>query len=101
MSKINVLIAGATGYLGIELVKILIKHKKIKIKYLCGYSSIGKKITDFDKSIKLKLPKISKITKSKINECDIIFSALPNGEAQLISKPVSYTHLTLPTIYSV
>ena len=44
MSKINVLIAGATGYLGIELVKILIKHKKINIKYLCGYSSIGKKL---------------------------------------------------------
>ena len=64
MSKINVLIAGATGYLGIELVKILIKHKKIKIKYLCGYSSIGKKVKDFDKSIKSKLPKISKITKS-------------------------------------
>ena len=89
MSKINVLIAGATGYLGIELIKILIKHKKIKIKYLCGYNSIGKKITYFDKSIKYKLPKISKVTKSKINECDIIFCALPNGEAQLISNKLN------------
>ena len=95
MSKINVLIAGATGYLGIELVKILIKHKKIKFKYLCGYSSIGKKVTDFDKSIKLKLPKISKITKSKINECDIIFSALPNGEAQLISKQLNKKNILI------
>ena len=86
MSKMNVLIAGATGYLGNELVKILVKHRKIKIKYLCGNSSVGKKITDFDKSIKSKLPKISKISKSKINECDIIFTALPNGEAQIISK---------------
>ena len=75
MSKLNVLIAGATGYLGNELIKILAKHKKIKIKYLCGNSSVGKKITDFDKSIKYELPKITKITKSKINECDIIFSA--------------------------
>ena len=85
----NVLIAGATGYLGNELIKILIKHKKINIKYLCGISSVGKKITDFDKSIKSKLPKITKITKSKINECDIIFSALPNGEAQIISKKLN------------
>ena len=69
MSKINVLIAGATGYLGNELIKILINHKQIKIKYLCGNSSIGKKISDFDKTIKHKLPNISKITKSKINEC--------------------------------
>ena len=44
----NVLIAGATGYLGNELVKILVKHRKIKIKYLCGNSSVGKKIVDFD-----------------------------------------------------
>ena len=95
MSKLNVLIAGATGYLGVELVKILSKHKKIKIKYLCGYSSIGKKITDFDKSIKLRLPTISKITKSKINECDIIFSALPNGEAQLISKLLSKRNILI------
>ncbi len=86
MSKMNVLIAGATGYLGIELIKMLVKHKKIKIKYLCGNISAGKKIIDFDKSIKHKLPNISKITKSKINECDIIFCALPNGEAQLISN---------------
>ena len=85
----NVLIAGATGYLGNELIKILVNHKKIKIKYLCGNSSVGKKITDFDKSIKSKLPKITKITKSKINECDIIFSALPNGEAQIISKKLN------------
>ena len=89
MSKMNVLIAGATGYLGNELIKNLVNHKKIKIKYLCGNSSVGKKITDFDKSIKSKLPIITKITKSKINECDIIFSALPNGEAQIISKKLN------------
>ncbi len=89
MSKMNVLIAGATGYLGNELIKILVKHKKIKIKYLCGSSSVGKKITDFDKTIKSKLPKISKITKSKIKKCDIIFTALPNGEAQIISKKLN------------
>ena len=95
MSKMNVLIAGATGYLGNELIKILIKHKKINIKYLCGISSVGKKITDFDKSIKSKLPKITKITKSKINECDIIFSALPNGEAQIISKKLNKANVLI------
>ncbi len=95
MSKINVLIAGATGYLGIELIKILIKHKKIKIKYLCGYTSIGKNITYFDKSIKYKLPKISKVTKSKINECEIIFCALPNGEAQLISNKLNKDNILI------
>ena len=95
MSIKNVLIAGATGYLGNELIKILVKHKKIRIKYLCGNSSVGKKITNFDKSIKFKLPKITKITKSKINDCDIIFSALPNGEAQIISKKLNKNNVLI------
>ena len=95
MSKMNVLIAGATGYLGNELIKILVNHKKIKIKYLCGNSSVGKKISDFDKSIKFKLPKISKINKSKINECDIIFTALPNGEAHIISNKLNKNNVLI------
>jgi N-acetyl-gamma-glutamyl-phosphate reductase len=86
MSKLNVLVAGSTGYIGVQLIKLLIKHKNIKIKYLCGNSSIGKKISFYDKTIKKKLPKISKLNKSKISECDIIFTALPNGDAQKISN---------------
>ena len=86
MDKINVLIAGATGYIGIELVKILSIHKYTKIKYLCGNTSVGKKITHYDKSIKKKLPKITKFKERYLNEVDVIFTALPNGEAQIISK---------------
>ena len=87
MSKLNVLIAGATGYIGIELVKILIKHKYVNIKYLCGNNSAGKKISFFDKSlIKQKLPKIVKFRKELLKKIDVIFTALPNGEAQIISK---------------
>jgi len=49
MSKINALVAGATGYIGIQLVKLLTKHKRVKIKYLCGDTSVGKKISSYDK----------------------------------------------------
>ncbi len=87
MSKINVLIAGATGYIGVQLTKILIRHKKVNIKYLCGSSSIGKKISFYDKNLnKFKLPKIVKFNKSFLSNVDVIFTALPNGESQKISK---------------
>ena len=87
MPKINVLIAGSTGYIGIQLIKLLLKHKKVNIKYLCGNNSIGKNISTFDdKLIKKKLPKIIKFKKELLKEVDIIFTALPNGEAQIISK---------------
>tara|TARA_Y100000590_G_scaffold84402_1_gene94302 strand:- start:3366 stop:4388 length:1023 start_codon:yes stop_codon:yes gene_type:complete len=87
MSKINVLINGSTGYIGIQLVKLLLKHKYIKIKYLCGSSSVGKNISFFDKTLKNKnLPKITKFNKKMLNDVLVVFSALPNGEAQKISK---------------
>ena len=87
MPKLNVLIAGSTGYIGIQLIKLLVKHKNINIKYLCGNSSVGKKISSYDTSIKSKkLPRITKYNKKYLGNVDIIFTALPNGEAQLISK---------------
>ena len=59
MDKLNVLIAGSTGYIGTQLVKLLCKHKNIKIKYLCGNTSVGKNISSYDKDLKkYKLPKI-------------------------------------------
>ena len=87
MSKLNVLVCGSTGYIGIELIKILAKHKKIYIKYLCGNSSVGKNISFYDKSLsKKKLPIIRKFQRKLLKEVDVIFSALPNGEAQKLSK---------------
>tara|TARA_Y100000590_G_scaffold469324_1_gene656169 strand:+ start:1467 stop:2492 length:1026 start_codon:yes stop_codon:yes gene_type:complete len=85
--SLNIAIAGATGYVGLELIKILSKHPKSKILYLCANKSAGKKIHTFDKSISKKnLPKISKIQSIDWSRIDIIFTALPNGEAQKIAK---------------
>ena len=83
MRKLNVLIAGSTGYIGVQLVKLLSNHQNINIKYLCGNSSVGKNIFFFDKTLKnKKLPKIVKFNKAYLKNVDIIFTALPNGEAQ-------------------
>jgi len=87
MSKLNVLVAGSTGYIGIQLIKLLIKHSSVKIKYLCGNTSVGKNISHFEKSLSSKkLPKIVKYNKSYLEQVDLIFTALPNGEAQDISN---------------
>ena len=87
MSKLNALIAGSTGYIGIQLIKLLIKHPNIKIKYLCGNTSIGKSIYNFDNTIKNKnLPKIIKFSNKLLKDVNLIFTALPNGEAQKISN---------------
>ena len=95
MPKLNALVAGSTGYIGVQLIKLLMKHKYINIRYLCGNSSVGKRITDYDKSLlRKKLPKIIKFNKKLLNDVDVVFTALPNGEAQDISKNLN-NHNTL------
>ena len=90
MLKLNALVAGSTGYIGLQLIKLLIKHKYIRIKYLCGNTSVGKKISHYDKSLSnKKLPKIIKFNKDLLKNIDVIFTALPNGEAQDISKQLN------------
>ena len=62
--SLNIVIAGATGYIGLELIKILSKHPKVKIIYLCATKSIGKSIDYFDKSF-YHISNSSKVIRSK------------------------------------
>ncbi len=82
--KIKVVIAGATGFVGLDLVHILSKHPNVVIKHLCAKKNIGKKISSFDRRIKKKLPKISSLSKVNWETVDLLFLSLPNGEAQKV-----------------
>ena len=85
--SLKVAVAGATGYVGLELIKILSKHPRVKIIYLCANKSAGKHISSYDKKItKKNLPIITKIKNINWNKIKVIFTALPNGEAQKIAK---------------
>jgi len=87
--KINIVIAGATGYVGLDLVRILSFHPKANIKYLCAQKKIGKKIQFFDKRIKKKLPKISNLKKVNWDNIDVLFTSLPTGESQILAKKLT------------
>ena len=85
--SLNIAIAGATGYIGLQLIKILLRHPKVKILYLCATKSIGKSVHLFDKEIvSKKLPKITKLERVNWKKVNVLFTALPNGEAQKIIK---------------
>tara|TARA_X000000950_G_scaffold268725_1_gene346571 strand:- start:351 stop:1388 length:1038 start_codon:yes stop_codon:yes gene_type:complete len=85
-NKINVAVIGATGYTGLDLILMLSKHPKVKIKNLCATKKIGKTIGFFDKRIKSKLPKISSVKTIDWGILDLVFLSLPNGEAQKLIK---------------
>jgi len=84
--KINIAVAGSTGYVGLDLVNILSHHPKVNIKYLCAQKNIGKKIQFFDKRIKKKLPKISNLKEVDWNGIDLLFTSLPTGSSQILAK---------------
>jgi N-acetyl-gamma-glutamyl-phosphate reductase len=79
---ISVSVVGASGYSGIELLKILVRHPGVRIDRIFANSSAGKHLAEvapfFNKSFdrELELYSVDKIVKS-----DLIFIALPSGEA--------------------
>ena len=92
--KINAVVAGATGYVGLDLVYYLSRHPNINISDLCAQKNLGKDIKFFDKRINKKLPKISNLKKVNWSKVDLLFLSLPNGEAQkIIKKLFHYQHL--------
>ena len=97
-NKINIGVIGATGYTGLDLVLLLSKHPRVKIKYLCATKNLGKEISLFDKRIKKKLPKISLLKKINWKTLDLVFLSLPNGEAQKLIKKNFYKNKKLKFI---
>ena len=92
--KINIVIAGATGYVGLDLVYYLSSHPKVNIIHLCAQKNLGKNIKFFDKRIRKNLPKITSLKKVNWLSVDLLFLSLPNGEAQKIIKNLyNFKHL--------
>ena len=97
-NKIKVAVVGATGYTGLDLVYILSKHPRVKIKHLSATKNLGKEISFFDKRIKKKLPTISSIKKINWMNLDLVFLSLPNGEAQKLIKTIYFKNKDLKFI---
>ena len=108
-------IIGAGGYAGGELLRLLLGHPEVG-EILAGSESLaGKPVTAAHPNLR-KRTDLQFIRYEDVTRCDVLFLGLPNGthradefveRADLIidlssdHRPVSYTHLTLPTIYSV
>jgi N-acetyl-gamma-glutamyl-phosphate reductase len=83
---INVGIFGATGYTGIELVKLLGRHGKAHLKFAHSESNPGLKLSDV-----LPCPYDIKLIKSDdapLSEVDIVFSCLPHAASAELCKRV-------------
>ncbi len=80
MAKIS--IAGATGYTGLELIRLLVQHPEADLITLTADSHAGKNITEVAPSLRGWVDQpLVKLDPSIAEGCDILFLALPHTAA--------------------
>ena len=89
MKHINVGVIGASGYTGLELVKILIKHPHFKLKYVAN-SEGDVALSDLHPSLGSVVD--MQVQKADVNKasalCELVFLALPHKTAMAYVKPL-------------
>lgn len=84
MLKVGVI--GATGYVGAELIRILINHPKVKLEAISSTSYIGETISSIYKNFYGKVNLICTDMEEVIKKSDLVFAALPHGLSEEIAE---------------
>ena len=79
---LKVAIAGASGYTGVELIRLLLKHPEVKIHAVTSETWQGKPVTDVFPSLAGHIEdEFVPFDSSLIADCDLVFLALPHTTA--------------------
>lgn len=84
MIKVGIL--GATGYAGIETVRILSSHPKAEIVRVVSQSFVGQKISDVYPNLRgiCDLECCALDEDDIASSCDLVFTALPHGASKVV-----------------
>lgn len=83
MFKVGII--GATGYVGVELLRLLLNHDKVTVTAISSSSFKDEEISSVYKSFFNKTTLVCKDKSDVIDKCDIIFTALPHGLSEEIA----------------
>lgn len=83
MGRVSVGIVGASGYGGVQLVRLLQEHPELELVYLGGESSAGKSFGDLYPHLahRVDLPIEPVEPETIAARCQVVFLSLPNGLA--------------------
>lgn len=83
VERIPVGIVGASGYGGVQLVRLLLEHPQVELVYLGGEGSAGKAFGDLyphlEHRVKLMVEGVD--ANAIADRCQVVFLSLPNGLA--------------------
>lgn len=79
---VNVGIVGATGYTGVELLRLLIVHPQVELRAITSRSEAGRRVDDLYPSLRGHCD-LQFVTPdaAQLHGCEIVFFATPNGTA--------------------
>lgn len=83
---IKVSIIGATGYAGIELIRLLLSHSKVELKNLSSKSFAGKNINEIYSNLNKNCDKILSNENQIFEDTDAVFASLPAGLSEDIAN---------------
>jgi len=84
MSKVRVGIINVTGYIGVELARLLHRHPNVILTSVTGRSAVGKGLGE----VFPHLRDVDLTIKPDLDEVDFVFAALPHGESAAAVVPV-------------
>jgi len=81
--RVPVGIVGASGYGGVQLVRLLVEHPEVELVFLGGESSAGKSFADLYPHLghRVNLTVESPDLEAIGDRCEVVFLSLPNGLA--------------------
>lgn len=85
-SKIKVGIIGATGYAGVELLRLLLSHPYVDIAAISSVSYEGKPISEVYPNLKDICDDILVDETAVVTKSDVVFASLPHGLSEPIAK---------------
>ncbi|MAM70135.1 MAG: N-acetyl-gamma-glutamyl-phosphate reductase [Gammaproteobacteria bacterium] len=97
---IDVAVVGATGYTGVELLRILIQHPEVEIKVVTSRAEAGEAVSAVFPNLRQHLQlDFSEPDIASLSACDLVFFATPNGTAmtmapELMAKGVKVIDLS-------
>lgn len=83
---IKVGIVGATGYAGVELVRLLQSHPEVTVTGVSSVSYEGKSISEIYPNLYGICDDKLESEQALIDKCDVIFASLPHGLSEKLAK---------------
>ncbi len=75
-------VVGGTGYTGVELLRLLVMHPQVELKYVTSRSEVGNRVADMFPNLREHTDiAFTEPDEKTLGSCDIVFFATPNGTA--------------------